>query len=102
MHVKLALQFQLFYACKVGWMVVLLWPFDTFYVILSVVSYPKHTVQGRLSVLSAHSFASNWQLPFLNQWKGEFMTKSQRKNVTGPGARTSDPLIRNQTRYRLC
>ena len=35
----------------------------------------------------AHSFASNWQLPMLNQPKGEngrrifFMTKSQRKNV---------------------
>ena len=40
-----------------------------------------------LPVLSAHSFASNWQLPFLNQRKGEhglrniFMTKSQCKNV---------------------
>ena len=33
---------------------------------------------GSLSVLSAHSFASNWQLPFLTQRKGEngcyFMT----------------------------
>ena len=26
---------------------------------------------GSLPVLSAHSFTSNWQLPFLNQWKGE-------------------------------
>ena len=26
---------------------------------------------GCFSVLSAHSFASNWQLPFLNQQKGE-------------------------------
>ena len=26
---------------------------------------------GSLPVLSAHSFASNWQLPFLNQQKGE-------------------------------
>ena len=26
---------------------------------------------GSLPVLSAHSFASNWQLPFLNQRKGE-------------------------------
>ena len=29
------------------------------------------SLQGSLPVLSAHSFASNWQLPFLNQWKGE-------------------------------
>ena len=42
---------------------------------------------GSLPVLSAHSFASNWQLLFLNQRKWEngrrnvFMTKSQRKNV---------------------
>ena len=40
---------------------------------------------GSLPVLSAHSFASNWQLPFLNQRKREngrrffFMTKSPRK-----------------------
>ena len=64
-------------------------------------------VLGSLPVLSAHSFASNWQLPFLNQWKGEngrrnlFMTKSQRKNVLPdlriepatvciPGGRSSD------------
>ena len=39
---------------------------------------------GSLPVLSAHSFASNWQLTFLNQQKGGsgrrnvFMTKSQR------------------------
>ena len=42
---------------------------------------------GSLPVLSAHSFASNWQLLFLNQRKREngrrnvFMTKSPRKNV---------------------
>ena len=41
--------------------------------------------------LSAHSFASNWQLLSLNLRKGEnghrkfFMTKSRRKNVAGPG-----------------
>ena len=35
----------------------------------------------------AHSFARNWQLPFLNQWKGQndhrkyFMIKSPQKNV---------------------
>ena len=43
---------------------------------------------GSLPVLSAHSFASNWQLPFLNQRKGEndrriyFMTKSQQWQMT--------------------
>ena len=46
---------------------------------------------GSLPVLSAHSFPSNWQLPFSSQREGEnghrnvFMTKSQRKNVAGPG-----------------
>ena len=36
----------------------------------------------------AHSFARNWQLPFLNQWNGEndrrnyFLIKSSQKNVT--------------------
>ena len=45
------------------------------------------SILGSLPVLSGHSFASNRQLPFLNQRKGEnghrnsFMTKSQRKNV---------------------
>ena len=29
------------------------------------------SLQGSLPVLNAHSFASNWQLPFLNQRKGE-------------------------------
>ena len=37
-----------------------------------ILGYPNHTVPaanllGSLPVLSAHSFASNWQLPFLNQ-----------------------------------
>ena len=42
---------------------------------------------GSLPVFSAHSFASNWQLLFLNQRKREngrrnvFMIKSPRKNV---------------------
>ena len=46
---------------------------------------------GSLPVLSAHSFASNWQLLFLNQRKWEngrqnvFMTKSPRKNVPDMG-----------------
>ena len=54
---------------------------------------------GSLPVLSAHSFPSNWQLPFLNQRKGEnghrnfFMTKSQRKNVL-PDMRNEPLTIR--------
>ena len=46
---------------------------------------------GSLPVLSAHSFASNWHLLFLNQRKREngrrnvFMTKSPRKNVPDVG-----------------
>ena len=40
-------------------------PFNTFKVILGVVSYPNHcswaSLLGSLSVLSEHSFASNWQ-----------------------------------------
>ena len=46
---------------------------------------------GSLPVLSAHCFASNWQLLFLNQRKREngrrnvFMTKSPRKNVPDVG-----------------
>ena len=46
---------------------------------------------GSLPVLSAHSFASNWQLLFLNQRKREngrrnvYMTKSPRKNVPDVG-----------------
>ena len=61
---------------------------------------------GSLPVLSAHSFASNWQLLFLNQRKREnchrnvFMTKSPRKNVpcrtwgsnSGPLACQADTL----------
>ena len=46
---------------------------------------------GSLPILSAHSFASNWQLLFLNQRKREngrrnaFMTKSPRKTVPDVG-----------------
>ena len=38
-----------------------------------IYSHCSWAVLGLLSgepVLSAHTFASNWQLPFLNQWKG--------------------------------
>ena len=55
----------------------------------------RHSL-GSLLVLSAHSFASNWQLPFLNQRKGEngriifFMTKSPRNNVRRTRGSTRD------------
>ena len=61
---------------------------------------------GSLPVLSAHSFASNWQLPFLNQRKGEnccrnyFMTnlyermlldmRIEHATIRTQGERTSD------------
>ena len=54
---------------------------------------------GSLPVLSDHSFACNWQLPFLNQRKGVngrrnvFMTKYQRKNVL-PGMRIEPATVR--------
>ena len=66
---------------------------------------------GSLPVLSAHSFATNWQLPFLNQWKGEnghrnyFMTKLTK--VAGPEDRTCNrphtrqTCIRSSNRARL-
>ena len=53
---------------------------------------------GILPVLSAHSFASNWQLLFLNQRKREnghrnfFMTKSPRKKCAGREDRTRGHL----------
>ena len=66
---------------------------------------------GSLPVLSAHSFASNWQLLFLNQRKREngrrnvFMAKSQRKNVPDVGIelRTSgySPLNMHEHSPRL-
>ena len=63
-----------------------------------------------LPVLTSHSFASNWHLPFLNQRKGEngrinyCMTTLHKKNVAGREDRTRDrPHIRRtciRTSYR--
>ena len=61
---------------------------------------------GSLPVLSAHSFASNWQLPFLNQRKGEngrrifFITKSPRKNVPGVRIEPATVCLPGRTRIR--
>ena len=61
---------------------------------------------GSLPVLSAHPFASNWQLLFLNQWKREngcwnfFMTKSPRKTVPDVGIELGGRLHAKWTRFR--
>ena len=53
---------------------------------------------GSLPVLSAHSFASNWQLPFLNQRKGEnggrnyFMTNLHKRML--PDVRIEPATVR--------
>ena len=62
-----------------------------------MVSYPNHSVSGQalssLPVLSAHSFASNWQLLFWNQQKREngrwkcFHDQVSMKACTGRGDR---------------
>ena len=67
---------------------------------------------GRLSPLStcAHSFASNWQLPLLNQWKGEndlwndFMINPHGSYMAELGFEVAscDPRICSQTHFRLC
>ena len=77
-------------------------PFDTFHVISGMVlTYPHcswASLLGSLPVLSAHSFASNWQLPFLNQWKGEngcrnyFMTKLHERML--PDVRIEPTAVR--------
>ena len=75
-------------------------------------SYPHcswASLLGSLQVLSAHSFANNWQLPFLNQQKGEngrkknFMTDLHERmlpdvriepaTVRIPGRRASDRIV---------
>ena len=62
---------------------------------------------GSLPVVSAHSFDSNWQLPFLNQQKGEnghrnyFMTNLLEKNVAGLEDGTRDRPHTRRMRIRL-
>ena len=59
-----------------------------------------------LPVLGAHSLASNWQLPFLNQRKGEngrtifFITKSPQKNVSGVMIEPATVCMPGRTRIR--
>ena len=59
---------------------------------------------SRLTSTCTHSFARNWQLPFLNRRKGEndrrkhFMINLQKKNVAGLGGdRPRDLLITSRT-----
>ena len=56
----------------------------------------------------AHSFARNWQLPFLNQRKGEndrrkyFMINlHERMLPTSAGVKTRDLLVSSRTRIQL-
>ena len=82
----------------------------------SQLTYPNcswASLLGSLPVLSAHSFASNWQLPFLNKRKGEngrrnyFMTKLHERmlpdvrieprTVHIPGGRASDRVTASST-----
>ena len=80
--------------CCVG----VLRPFDTFQVMLTYPHCSWASLHGRLPVLSAHSFASNWQLPLLNQQKGEngrrnyFMTKFHERML--PDVRADHPHTR--------
>ena len=77
------------------WFDFVLRPFSTFKVISGVVNYLTNcswtSLLGCLPVFGVHSFASNWQLLFLNQRKREngrrnyFMSKSPRKNVPDVG-----------------
>ena len=61
---------------------------------------------GSLPVHSAHSFASNWQMPFLNQRKGDnerrnfFMTKFPLKNVPGVRIEPATVCLPGGTRIR--
>ena len=53
-----------------------LWPSQPNGIMSSVVSLPNHfswagSVLLAVNQYHAHSFPRNWQLPFLNQWKGE-------------------------------
>ena len=64
---------------KISIVQLLCWCFLTLWHILGhfgqgQLSYPHYSwasLLGSLQVLSAHSFTNNWQLPFLNQQKGE-------------------------------
>ena len=61
---------------------------------------------GSLPVLSAHSFASNWQLPFLNKGKREngrrnfFHDQVSTKECAGRGDRTRGRLHAKRTCFR--
>ena len=61
---------------------------------------------GSLQVLSAYSFANNWQLPFLNQGKGEngrrnyFMTKLHERMLPDVKNRPRDSPHTRWTRIR--
>ena len=82
---------------------------DLFFSMESAKIYVLNTMnptEGCLAVLSAHSFASNWQLPFLNQRKGEngrriyFMTKLHELICRTCGSNPPPPHTRPRTQVR--
>ena len=81
-------------------------PFDTFQVISGYQHCSWASLLDSLLVLSAHYLASNWQLPFLNQRKGEngriklFHDQTPRKNVAGREDRTRDRPHTRRMRIR--
>ena len=81
---------------------------------VELVTLPNHNFTGqaqsskRLTCTCAHSIARNWQLPFLNQWKGEndhikyFMINLQERMLPDPVRdRTRDLLITSLMHIRL-
>ena len=63
-----------FYFFMIDWVEVLL-PSQPIRVMLSTVSLLNHTFLGQssklITITCAYSFITNWQLPFLNEWKEE-------------------------------
>ena len=75
-------------------------------VMMSAVSFPNYTFPGqsfkRLTSTYAHSFARNWQLPFLNQRKGEndrrkyFIINLHERMLPNPAGSNPERLITSQ------
>ena len=63
----------------------------------SQLTLPHFSWAGLDHQYSAHSFARNWQLPFLNQWKGEndrrkeFMINLKKRMVPDQGRLITEP-----------
>ena len=92
--------------CCCCWVVVVLWHILSHFW-RGQLTYPHcfwASLLGNLPVLNAHSFASNWQLPFLNQMKGEngcriyFMTELHERML--PDVGTEPTTVHIQPSYR--